>query len=284
MSRSPKRHPAGVTVWIDGIAASAASYIAMAGDEVVMPANAFLMIHDPSGMVLGTAGDMRAMAEALDKIKTSLVAGYAAKSGGTDADIAELMRKETWFDAEEAVALGFIDRVAEPVRIAAQFDIRRFRNAQPELLEEVEAVTEPAPADGDSSTVTEDGEALEEDAAVSAADDGDTALTETDAEPEPAAAPTEPDPPPSPPSAAAIRSGTMAQARAVVDLSTLAGLPQLASRFLADASPVEDVRARLLTARAEAGPELDAHHTQPGRTVGARPWGLVIASTFKPKG
>ena len=109
-----KRHPAGVTVWIDGIAASAASYIAMAGDEVVMPANAFLMIHDPSGMVLGTADDMRAMAEALDKIKTSLVAGYAAKSGGTDADIAELMRKETWFDAEEAVALGFVDRVAEP--------------------------------------------------------------------------------------------------------------------------------------------------------------------------
>ena len=72
-----RRHPAGVTVWIDGIAASAASYIAMAGDDVVMPANAFLMIHDPSGMVLGTADDMRAMAEALEKIKTSLVAGYA---------------------------------------------------------------------------------------------------------------------------------------------------------------------------------------------------------------
>jgi ATP-dependent Clp protease, protease subunit len=75
------RHEGIVTVWIDGIAASAASYIAMAGDAVVMPENAFLMIHDPTGLVMGTADDMRAMADALDKVKSSLVQGYAAKSG-----------------------------------------------------------------------------------------------------------------------------------------------------------------------------------------------------------
>ena len=75
------RHEGTVTVWIDGIAASAASYVAMAGDEIVMPENAFLMIHDPAGLVMGTAVDMRAMAEALDKVKGSLVQGYAAKSG-----------------------------------------------------------------------------------------------------------------------------------------------------------------------------------------------------------
>ena len=274
-----RRHPSGVTVWIDGIAASAASYIAMAGDEVVMPANAFLMIHDPSGMVLGTADDMRAMAEALDKIKTSLVAGYAAKSGGTDADIAELMRKETWFDAEGAAALGFVDRVAEPVRIAAQFDIGRFRNAPPQLVEEVEAVKEPAVVDGDSETVSDNDEDVEDANNNIAAPEDDT---------QPIAAPTEPElptpPPPSHPSAAAIRSEAIAQARAVVDLCTLAALPQMASRFLADATPIDEVRAALLTARAEAGAEIDAHHTQPGRTVGARPWGEVIASTFKPKG
>ena len=63
------RHTGTVTVWIDGIAASAASYIAMAGDEIVMPENAFLMIHDPSGLVMGTAADMRDMAETLDKIR-----------------------------------------------------------------------------------------------------------------------------------------------------------------------------------------------------------------------
>ena len=62
-----KRHDAAITVWIDGIAASIASMIAMAGDEVVMPENAMLVLHDPSGLVAGTASDMRAMAEALDR-------------------------------------------------------------------------------------------------------------------------------------------------------------------------------------------------------------------------
>lgn len=62
------RHSGQITVWIDGIAASAASYIAMAGDEIVMPENAFLMIHNPAGLVMGTAEDMRAMASALDKV------------------------------------------------------------------------------------------------------------------------------------------------------------------------------------------------------------------------
>ena len=85
-----KRHEGTVTVWIDGIAASAASYVAMAGDEIVMPENAFLMIHDPAGLVMGTAEDMRAMAEALDKVKGSLVSGYAAKSGRTPEEVSAL--------------------------------------------------------------------------------------------------------------------------------------------------------------------------------------------------
>ena len=68
-----KRHDAAITVWIDGIAASIASMMAMAGDEVVMPENAMLMLHDPSGLVMGTAGDMRAMAEALDKMKAGTI-------------------------------------------------------------------------------------------------------------------------------------------------------------------------------------------------------------------
>jgi ATP-dependent Clp protease protease subunit len=130
-----KRHEGTVTVWIDGIAASAASYIAMAGDEIVMPENAFLMIHDPAGLVMGTAEDMRAMAEALDKVKGSLVSGYAAKSGRTPEEVSALMAAETWFDAGDAVAQGFADRLIEPVRIAANFDIGRFRNAPPVLVE-----------------------------------------------------------------------------------------------------------------------------------------------------
>ena len=82
------RHAGPVTVWIDGIAASAASYIAMAGDEIVMPENTFLMIHDPAGVVMGTAADMRNMAGTLDKIADSMLRGYAARSGRPEDEIA----------------------------------------------------------------------------------------------------------------------------------------------------------------------------------------------------
>ncbi|MBK5927374.1 head maturation protease, ClpP-related [Rhodobaculum claviforme] len=140
-----KRHEGTVTVWIDGIAASAASYVAMAGDEIVMPENAFLMIHDPAGLVMGTADDMRAMAEALDKVKGSLVAGYAGRSGRSAEDIAALMTAETWFDARDALDAGLATRLAEPVRMAARFDIARFRNAPTELVEAVAAATDTVP-------------------------------------------------------------------------------------------------------------------------------------------
>jgi ATP-dependent Clp protease, protease subunit len=128
-----KRHDAAITVWIDGIAASIASMIAMAGDEVVMPENAMLMLHDPSGLGMGTAADMRAMAEALDRMKAGMVAAYRDKSGRDDAEIEALMRDETWLSAEEAVALGLADRVKQPVRTAAHFDFSRFRNPPPQL-------------------------------------------------------------------------------------------------------------------------------------------------------
>jgi ATP-dependent protease ClpP protease subunit len=266
------RHPAGVTAWIDGIAASAASYVAMAAGEVVMPENAFLMVHDPTGMALGTADDMRAMAEALEKIKTSLVAGYAAKSGRPDAEIAELMRKETWLDAAEAVELGFADRLAEPVRIAARFDVGRFRNAPPQLVEAVETAPD---------ELAEEESGREETVGEAEPDVGAESVEDSNASPEAAVDP--PDPL-AHPSADRIRDDVMAHARAVVDLCALAGLPQMAGRFLAENATVEEVRAALLAARAETGHEIDPRHAQPGRASGAKPWGDVIAHTFRPRG
>ncbi len=272
-----KRHEGTVTVWIDGIAASAASYIAMAGDEIVMPENAFLMIHDPAGLVMGTAEDMRAMAEALDKVKGSLVSGYAAKSGRTPEEVSALMASETWFDASDAVAQGFADRLIEPVRIAANFDIGRFRNAPPVLVEQVEAEPEPDDdSDGANTEATDD------------VADGDQFA---DAEDEPAAASNAPQPPaetppPSgaPPDPAAIRAEAIGHARAVVDLCRLAGQPQMAGRFLEQNASLDEVRAALLAAKAEAEPEIAPHHPQPGRSSAARPWGEVVARTFKLKG
>jgi ATP-dependent Clp endopeptidase proteolytic subunit ClpP len=254
-----KRHAGEITVWVDGIAASAASYIAMAGDTIVMPENAFLMIHDPSGLVMGTAEDMRSTAEALDKVKGSLIQGYAAKSGKPDDEIANLMAAETWLDAKDALALGFIDRMAEPVKLAASFDVSRFRNAPPEL---VTAASEPdAPETAEPQT--------EDDAGTSAQPDpeqpADTAPTMTDS--------------------ASVRAEAIAHARMVIDLCRLAGQPHMAGRFLEEDTDLDMVRSRLLAANAEAeGLPPQSLHAQPGRGAASNPWGDVIARTFKTKG
>ena len=272
-----KRHEGTVTVWIDGIAASAASYVAMAGDEIVMPENAFLMIHDPAGLVMGTAEDMRAMAEALDKVKGSLVSGYAAKSGRTPEEVSALMAAETWFDASDAVAQGFADRLIEPVRIAANFDIGRFRNAPPVLVEQVEADQDSDDA-ADCVEIEADEEAAEGDQ-LSDVENEQAAAADT-------AQPPAETPPPSgaPPDPAAIRADAIGHARAVIDLCLLAGQAQMAGRFLEENASLDEVRAALLAAKAEAEPEIVPHHPQPGRSSAARPWGEIVARTFKLKG
>jgi len=297
-----QRHAGPVTVWIDGIAASAASYIAMAGDEIVMPENAFLMIHDPAGLVMGTAADMREMAGTLDKIAGSMVRGYAARSGRSEAEIAALMAAETWFDASDALEAGLATRLAEPVRIAASFDIARFRNAPPVL---VEAVTEAIePCNGFDSDSDQESEAGSTDGPET--DVGNHNITSGDAT-APAEDPSVPmgqgggvsvgNTLPSgvsagscvvavnaAPDATTIRAEAMAHARAVIDLCRLAGQPQMAGRFLEQEASLETVRASLLAARAEAEPEITPHHPQPGPTPSARPWGDVIARTFRQKG
>ncbi len=269
-----RRHAGKVTVTIDGIAASAASYIAMAGDEIVMPENAFLMIHDPSGLVMGTSADMRAMAEALDKIGAALIRGYAARSGKAEDEIARLMAAETWFDAAEAVEAGFADRLIEPVRIAATFDIGRFRNAPPVLVDAMQA----GPVSGDKSDGVSTGAADGPDC-VEEAEDGLASAADA---PQPSAR----TPPASgaPPDPAAIRAEAMAHARAVVDLCRLAGQPQMAGRFLEEDASLDEVRAHLLAARAEAGPDISATHPQPGPGPAARPWADIIDRTFKRRG
>ncbi len=211
-----------------------------------------MMIHDPSGLVMGTAADMRAMAEALDKIAGALVKGYAAKSGKAEDEVAALMSAETWFTATEAVEAGFADTLAEPVKIAASFDVTRFRNAPPEV---VEALAKTRDAEGG-------GEPIE--------------APETAPVSDPVA-----DPPPDPTTA---RTEAMDYARAVVDLCRLAGQPQMAAGFLEREASLEEVRAALLTARAEADPEITAHHPQPGPGPSARPWADIINRTFKRKG
>jgi ATP-dependent Clp protease protease subunit len=124
-----KNNPAKVTTIIDGAALSVASIIAMAGDEIRMAKNGYLMIHDPSGVARGGAGEMRKMAEMLDTVKASLVTTYAERSKQSPEKVAEMMTAETWMTAAEAKDLGFVDSVTESLAVAASFDAANFANA-----------------------------------------------------------------------------------------------------------------------------------------------------------
>jgi ATP-dependent protease ClpP protease subunit len=99
------------TVYVDGLAASAASVIAMAGDDVVMGQASMLMIHDPYTMSVGGSEDMRKTADMLDKIKESIVAAYESRSEQGAEIISQMMTDETWFTADESVSMGFANRV-----------------------------------------------------------------------------------------------------------------------------------------------------------------------------
>ncbi|MEO5337969.1 MAG: Clp protease ClpP [Magnetospirillum sp. WYHS-4] len=257
---SLKRLSARKTVWIDGIAASIASVIAMAGDEIVMPENAMMMIHDPAGIVVGTAPEMRAMAEALDRIKGGLVSAYRDRTRKPEADIEQLMAAETWLTANDAVAAGFADRVDKPIRATARFDLSRFRNA-PAVLADEHLADDP----------------LKEDSMPDAA---------------PPAPATEmapaPDPMPGPETVEArVRAETLAYAREVSDLCALAGVPQRAAAFIAAATSLSEVRNALIEARARADEQAVIDGGRDPRTPKAPPadhgWGPVIARMFSTK-
>ena len=127
-----RAHSARVVAVVDGIAASAASFIAAAADETLMAPNSELMIHDAWGLCVGNAAEMQQMAEMLDHISDNIASIYAAKAGGTVADWRAAMAKETWYSAEEAVAAGLADAVQElaaPVAAQNRHDLSIFTYA-----------------------------------------------------------------------------------------------------------------------------------------------------------
>jgi len=106
-----RRHPARVIIEIDAQAASIASVIAMAGDEIRMAETAFMMIHDPWSGVMGDASEMRKQADILDQLKGAIVLAYSKRTGLDAAKIEEMMTEETWMIAADAVSMGFADVV-----------------------------------------------------------------------------------------------------------------------------------------------------------------------------
>lgn len=131
-----RTHPARVVTHVDGVAASMGSAIAMVGDEIVMPSNAWMMIHDPSGGTFGPADDHRKTAELLDGLKKTLVSIYSARTGIDGEDIEKMMSEETWMDGNQALDLGFATQVTAEEAIAAHFDLSKF-SAVPDAVREL---------------------------------------------------------------------------------------------------------------------------------------------------
>ena len=100
-----------VTVKIDGIAASAASVIAMAGTEVLMAPTSLLMIHNPLTVAIGDSEEMQKAIAMLDEVKESIINAYELKTGMSRAKLAHLMDAETWMNAQKAIELGFADGI-----------------------------------------------------------------------------------------------------------------------------------------------------------------------------
>lgn len=133
-----------------GIAASAASFVIMAANEIEMPENAMMMVHYASGLAWGNAEEMRDTADILDKIDASIVGIYTARTGKSEEDVRALLAAETYMSAAEAKAKGFADTVTENVKATASFELDRlpdsvkalFKNAQP-VEQAADPVVEP---------------------------------------------------------------------------------------------------------------------------------------------
>lgn len=133
-----KRHKAHKNIYVDGLAASIASVIAMAGSTIFMPKNSMMMIHNPWTIGVGNASDFRKLAEDLDKIRESLISAYEDRSALMRDEIIDIMDKETWLTASECMEYGFCDVVEEEKNIAASIDsemLERYKNTPKSLID-----------------------------------------------------------------------------------------------------------------------------------------------------
>jgi ATP-dependent protease ClpP protease subunit len=144
MLNTLRNYPGHVTAVVDGIAASAASFLIMGADEVVMAQNSMLMIHDAWGLCMGNAADMAAMATQLDRASQNIADIYHSKAGGKKEEWRSAMEAESWYDGDEAKAAGLADSVlnsGEPKKpkktgttqtapAALAYDLSRYRNTR----------------------------------------------------------------------------------------------------------------------------------------------------------
>lgn len=270
-----KNSGAKVRVRVEGVAASAASLIAMAGDEIEMCDGSFMLVHEPWGGGVGTADDLQAASEDMARMRDSFIAIYAKRTGRSAAEIAALMKEDRLLTAQEAVELGFADSISAgaaaimmsvlPRKLRAMIAARKeismakMADEDKEDLNAKIAALEATVAKL-SKKMEDDSDADDDKSEARAEDDGDDDVDPdkkdakaSDDEPD---GDEEDDAPPKSRSAkaAARKAGFkagIAYAREVNDLCSLAGRPAMAASFIRDAMPVADIRKALLKAAAD---------------------------------
>lgn len=228
-----RQHPANVEVTIMGVAASAASVIAMAGDTVVMPENAFMMIHNPLNMAYGNADDLREMADVLDKIGASLVGIYARRTGLPEDEIKALLDAETWLNAEEAVLKGFADELKPELKVAASFDMERLPD---NVRASIAPAADPEPAP-DPEPEPEDDHPLDTAAIVTACTAAGLSAHADALAIDPLL------------KTPADLSAALAEAKEIVAVCQAAAMPEIAARLIAARVPLAAARTRIQQAR-----------------------------------
>jgi len=225
-----KDSPANVSVYVDGLAASIVTVIAMAGDTISMAENAVWMVHDPRAVESGTADDMMKMASTLETLTNSAVGIYSSRTKQDEATIRAAMKSETWYSAAEAKAAGFVDFITQNKQITASFDAKQFHKAPDWVQKQLTAMTmfkEP-------ETVTEPIVKPEEKPIAQTVNANEIAMAVT----------------------AAIRKATADEAKRQTTITALclqAKQPTLAAAFCADVSiTVDDVRNKLFEALCKA--------------------------------
>ena len=225
--------PGTTNIVVEGVAASAASLIAMAGATVTMSAGAIMMIHDPSGYTFGTSNDHSKSIESLEALATAYSRVYAAKSGKTPDECREIMKAERWFTPEQAVAEGFADATTE-IKAApvAAFDYRIFAHA-PQRLKTLASkknwslpeANNPAGSAAPSSQNQEKSMTDKERADQLAAENNTlkTSLTTATAD---------------------ATKNTAATAADIVDVCAAAGVPAMASALIREGATLDQAKAR----------------------------------------
>jgi ATP-dependent Clp protease protease subunit len=262
-------HRGSVTVYVESIAASAASLIAMAGNEIVMRPGSMMMIHDPAAITMGNSADHSKTIEALEALAVSMADIYAERSGKTPEETRADMKAETWMTASEAKAKGYADRVDRSKAKAKEptaFDYRLYRHAPERMTAlaksrdwtisadneaEETAVTQSQKeqtmadkeADGAAKILAEQEAATKIATEAKAKADAEAAKTETPEQ-----------------ITARVTADVQKRTADIVAVCTMQGKADRASAFIAEGKSLSDVVAVLQKEKAEKGDEISARN------------------------